>query len=53
MDVLASYQVEGFADFMASLFAAVPSGFLLAAFLGLLCFAVGKLFGLLSSLFSR
>lgn len=53
MGILDAYQVDGWLDFLVSLFAAVLSGFLLAAFLGLLGFAIGKLFGLLSSLFSR
>ncbi len=51
--VLDAWAVERFPDFLGSLFAAVPAGFLLAFLLGLLGYGIGKLFGLLSSLLTR
>lgn len=44
MEVLDAYQVDGWLDFVMSLFTAVPAGFVLGCFLGLLSFGV---FGLL------
>lgn len=40
MDVLETWQVDGWPDLVASLFAAAPAGFLLGAFLGVLGFGV-------------
>lgn len=50
MEILDAYQVGGWLDFLVSLFAAVPAGFLLGCFLGLLSFGVFRLFGLIKSL---
>ena len=44
MEVLDAYQVDGWPDFVFSLFSAVPIGFALAMFLGLASFGI---FGLL------
>lgn len=40
MKILEAYQVDGWLDFVVSLFSAVPAGFLLACFLGLASFGV-------------
>lgn len=40
MEILETYQVGGWLDFVVSLFSAVPGGFLLACFLGLASFGV-------------
>lgn len=47
MEVLETYRVDGWLDFIASLFAAVPAGFALGMLVGLLSFGV---FGLLRML---
>ena len=46
MEILETYQVYGWLDFLVSLFAAVPAGFLLGLFIGLLSFGVFGLFQL-------
>ncbi len=53
MDLLDVYQVGGWPDFLVSLFAAVPAGFLLGCFLGLLSFGVFGLYRLIKSFVSR
>ncbi len=53
MEILEAYQVDGWPDFVVSLFAAVPSGFLLGAFLGVLSFGVFGLIRLLRNLISN
>ena len=50
MEIMDAYQVDGWLDFLLSLFAAVPAGFLLGCFLGLLSFGVFRLFSLIKSL---
>lgn len=50
MDILETYQVDGWLDFVVSLFAAAPAGFLLGCFLGLLSFGTFRLIGLIRSL---
>ena len=50
-DLLAAYQVEGFLDWASSFFGAVPVGFLLAMFLGLLAFGISGALRLASRLF--
>ena len=47
LDILETYQVGGWLDFLVSLFAAVPAGFALGMLVGLLSFGV---FGLLRML---
>lgn len=47
LEILETYQVAGWLDFLVSLFAAVPAGFALGMFVGLLSFGV---FGLLRML---
>lgn len=47
MEILETYQVVGWLDFLVSLFAAVPAGFALGMLVGLLSFGV---FGLLRML---
>lgn len=49
-DLLSTYQVDGWLDLVVSLFAAVPAGFLLGCFLGLLSFGIFRLFSLVKSL---
>ena len=49
--VLSAYQVEGFLEWASSFFGAVPIGFLLAMFLGLLAFGISGAFRLARSLF--
>lgn len=39
-DILAACEVPGFLDFVLSLFAAVPAGFLLGMLLGLLSYGI-------------
>ena len=51
MENLETYQVDGWLDFVVSLFAAAPIGFLLAMFLGLLAFGISGAFRLARSLF--
>lgn len=53
MEILETYQVGGWLDFVLSLFSAVPAGFLLGCFLGLLSFGVFGLFGLVRRSVSR
>ncbi len=53
MGILDAYQVDGWLDFVVSLTAAVPVGFLLGMFLGLLSFGVFGLFRLVRSLVSK
>ena len=53
MEILETYQVGGWLDFVLSLFAAVPAGFLLGGFLGLLSFGVFGLFGLVRRFVSK
>lgn len=53
MDVLDTWQVDGWPDFVLSLFQAVPVGFLLGCFLGLLSFGVFGALRLLRRLISR
>lgn len=53
MDVLETYAVSGFLDFVQGLATAVPIGFSLGLFLGLLSFGVFKLLGLFRNLVSR
>lgn len=50
MGILDAYQVDGWLDFVVSLTAAAPAGFLLGCFLGLLSFGTFKLIGLVRSL---
>lgn len=50
MEILDAYQVVGWLEFAISLFAAVPVGFMLGCFLGLLSFGTFKLIGLIRSL---
>ena len=50
-DLLSAYQVEGFLEWASSFFGAVPIGFLLAMFLGLLAFGISGAFRLARSLF--
>lgn len=52
MEILETYQVDGFLDFVLYLFGAVSVGFLLALFLGLLAFGISGAFRLARS-FSR
>lgn len=52
MEIFTEYELPGFLDFAASFFAAVPIGFLLAMFLGLLAFGVFKLLSLFKYLIS-
>ena len=40
MEILETYQVGGWLDFVVSLFSAVPAGFLLACLCGLVSFGV-------------
>lgn len=51
LDLLSAYQVEGFLEWASSFFGAVPIGFLLAMFLGLLAFGISGAFRLARSLF--
>lgn len=53
MDVLETYQVDGWLDFVVSLFAVVPVGFLLALFLGFASFGVFGALRLLRRLIHR
>lgn len=53
MDVLDVYALDGFLDFVQGLSAAVPIGFSLGLFLGLLSFGAFKLLGLFRNLVSR
>lgn len=53
MEILETYQVVGWLDFVLSLFSAVPAGFLLGCFLGLLSFGVFGLFVLVRRFVSR
>lgn len=53
MEIIELYQVDGWPDFVMSLFSAVPAGFLLGAFLGVLSFGVFGLLRLLKSLISN
>ncbi len=50
-DILSAYQVEGFLEWASSFFGAVPIGFLLAMFLGLLAFGISGAFRLAQRLF--
>ena len=50
MEILETYQVAGWLDFLVSLFAAVPAGFMLGLFLGLISFGTFKLLSLIRSL---
>lgn len=50
MDILETYQVDGWLDFVVSLFAAAPVGFLLALFLGFASFGVFGAFRLVRRL---
>ena len=45
-----SYEVEGFVDFLASLFGFVPVGFLLGLLTGFLAFGIFGLFRLVKGL---
>ena len=51
LDLLSAYQVEGFLEWASSFFGAVPIGFLLAMFLGLLAFGISGAFRLAQRLF--
>lgn len=53
MEILETYQVGGWLDFVLSLFSAVPAGFLLGLFLGLSSFGVFGLLRLLKRLIGR
>ncbi|RFT84562.1 hypothetical protein DX903_05050 [Adlercreutzia equolifaciens] len=53
MDILETYQVDGWLDFVVSLFAVVPVGFLLALFLGFASFGVFGALRLLRRLIHR
>ena len=53
MEILDTYRVDGFTDFILANFAAVPIGFLLACFLGLLAFGIFGLLRLVRRLISR
>lgn len=44
MEILETYQIEGFLDFAMQLFSVVPVGFILGALVGLISYGV---FGLL------
>ena len=50
-DFLSAYQVDGFLVWASSFFGAVPIGFLLAMFLGLLAFGISGAFSLAQRLF--
>ena len=50
MEILETYQVDGFLDFVLIAFEAVPIGFLLAMLLGLLAFGIGGALRLVKSL---
>lgn len=50
-DLLTAYQLEGFLEWASSFFGAVPIGFLLAMFLGLLAFGISGAFRLAQRLF--
>lgn len=51
MEILETYQVDGWLDFVLTVFEAVPIGFLLAMFLGLLAFGISGAMRLASRLF--
>lgn len=53
MEILETYQVDGWLDFLVSLFAVVPAGFMLGLFLGLLSFGVFSLLRLFRTLVNR
>lgn len=53
MDILETYAQQGFIDFIQGLSAAVPVGFSLGLFLGLLSFGVFKLLGLFRHFVTR
>ena len=53
MEILETYQVDGWLDFVLSLFSAVPAGFLLGCFVGLLSFGVFGALRLVRRLMAR
>ena len=53
MEILETYQVDGWLDFVVSLFSAVPGGFLLACLCGLVSFGVFGVLRLLRRLINR
>lgn len=53
MEILETYQVDGWLDFVVSLFSAVPGGFLLACLCGLVSFGVFGALRLLRRLINR
>ncbi len=53
MTVFDTYQDSAVLDFLLTMLGAVPTGFLLAMFLGLLALGASKLLGLVYRLISR
>lgn len=53
MDILQTYQVDGWLDFVCSLFTAGPGGFLLACLCGLVSFGVFGALRLVRRLINR
>ena len=53
MEILETYQVDGWLDFVVSLFSVVPGGFLLACLCGLVSFGVFGALRLVRRLMNR